>query len=131
MHAEETPESRARALDIARHVLHLFATVVPEAKQQSFAAHNLADFVIASFADQPVSLVNAFEEPVERDRKRGGYLKPSIARLADYWARTNAAYGLQEQARAFALADDIKLGEQNALASLAKLENWVLDDGRD
>ena len=131
MHAEETPQSRARALDIARHVLHLLATIVPDAKQQSFAAHNLADFVIASLADQPVSLANAFEEPIERDRKLGGYLKPSIARLADYWSRVNAAYGLQEQARAFALVDGIKLGEQDTLASLAKLENWILNDGRD
>jgi CRISPR system Cascade subunit CasC len=30
--ADETPQSRARALDIARHVLHLLATVVPSAK---------------------------------------------------------------------------------------------------
>jgi CRISPR system Cascade subunit CasC len=131
MHATETPESRARALDIARHVLHLLATIVPDAKQQSFAAHNLADFVIASLADQPVSLANAFEEPIERDRKLGGFLKPSIASLADYWSRVNAAYGLQEQARAFALVDGIKLGEQDTLASLAKLENWILNDGRD
>ncbi|MDR4470647.1 MAG: type I-E CRISPR-associated protein Cas7/Cse4/CasC [Nitrospira sp.] len=34
----ETAESRRRALDIARHVLHLLVTVVPSAKQQSFAA---------------------------------------------------------------------------------------------
>lgn len=130
IHAEETPESRARALDIARHVLHLLATVVPEAKQQSFAAHNLADFAIVSLADQPVSLANAFEEPVERDWKHGGYLKPSIAQLAAYWSRVNSAYGLEEQACAFALQDGIQLGDKPALGTLTAVENWLLTDGQ-
>lgn len=71
--AEETAESRQRALDIARHVFHLLATVVPSAKQQSFAAHNLADFAIVSFADQPISLANAFETPIKRDYKLGDF----------------------------------------------------------
>lgn len=129
--APETPESRARALDIARHTLHLFATVVPNAKQQPFAAHNLADFAIVSLADQPISLANAFEQPVRDDRKLGGYLQPSIERLAHYWTRVNRAYGLNEQARAFALEGGVQLGEQPALESLADLEQWVVRDGQD
>lgn len=130
IHAEETTESRTRALDIARHALHLLATVVPEAKQRSFAAHNLADFAIVSLADQPVSLANAFEEPIERDWKHGGYLKPSIEKLADYWSRVNSAYGLEEQACAFALQDGIKLGDKPASSTLAALEEWLVKDGR-
>ncbi len=130
MEADETPESRQKALDIARHALHLLATVVPSAKQQSFAAHNLADFAIASFADQPISLVNAFEEPVTRDR-HGGYLKPSINGLAAYWSRVNQAYGLNEQARAFALADGVKLGASEAWTSLKRLEDWIATDAKD
>jgi len=124
MEADETPGSRQRALDIARHVLHMLATVVPSAKQQSFAAYNLADFAIVSLADQPISLANAFEDPVERDR-RGGYLKPSVSRLTAYWSRINQAYGLNEQARAFSLVDDIKLGDQSALDKLSELEDWI------
>jgi CRISPR system Cascade subunit CasC len=129
--APETPESRARALEIARHALHLLATVVPDAKQQSFAAHNLADFVIVSLADHPVSLANAFEQPVDRDKKLGGYLLPSIDQLADYWSRVNRAYGLKEDARAFALPEGIHLGEQPALDTLAALEAWITRDGTD
>ena len=90
------------------------ATVVPSAKQQSFAAHNLADLAIVSLADQPISLANAFEEPVERDPRKGGYLKPSVAQLTAYWSRVNQAYGLREQARAFALMDGVALGDQRA-----------------
>lgn len=129
--APETPESRARALEIAGHALHLLATVVPDAKQQSFAAHNLADFVIASLANQPVSLANAFEQPVCDDKKLGGFLRPSIDVLAEYWARVNRAYGLNEQARAFALVAGVQLGDQPVLESLADLEQWITRDGQD
>lgn len=130
MKSAETPESRQRALDIARHAFHLLATVVPSAKQQSFAAHNLADFAIASFADQPISLANAFEQPVKRDYKNDGFLKPSIQSLSDYWARMNRAYSLDEQARAFAVDDGVNLGGQPALGSLNEIETWIANGGQ-
>jgi CRISPR system Cascade subunit CasC len=129
--AAETAESRQRALDIARHVFHLLATVVPSAKQQSFAAHNLADFAITSFSDQPISLANAFEQPVKRDYKEAGFLKPSINALADYWARIHRAYGLDEQVCAFAVKDGIKLGDKPALDSLKAMESWIANDAKD
>lgn len=125
----ETPDSRKVALDMARHVLHMLATVVPSAKQQSFAAHNLADFAVVSFADQPISLANAFEAPVARDRN-GGFLKPSVKALAEYWARIHKAYGLDETARAFALDSEARLGDDAALDSLAGLESWIVNDGK-
>lgn len=128
MQSAETADSRQAALDIARHVLHMLATVVPSAKQQSFAAHNLADFAVASFADQPISLANAFEEPIKRDRN-GGFLKPSVAALADYWVRINTAYGLNEAARAFSVQPDVELNGK-AAASLADLETWIVKDGQ-
>lgn len=128
MKSEETADSRAQALGVARHVLHLLATVVPSAKQQSFAAHNLADFAVASFADQPISLANAFEEPIKRDRN-GGFLKPSITALTEYWARINAAYSLDETARAFAVQGDGELNGKPA-ATLAELESWVARGGQ-
>lgn len=128
MKSKETAESRQAALEIARHVLHLLATVVPSAKQQSFAAHNLADFAVVSFADQPISLANAFEEPIKRDRN-GGFLKPSVTALAEYWKRINTAYGLNETARAFSVQDDVKLNDK-AAPTLADLEAWVIKDGQ-
>ncbi len=128
--AAETTESRQRALDIARHVFHLLATVVPSAKQQSFAAHNLADFAITSFSDQPISLANAFEQPVKRDHKEAGFLKPSISSLSDYWSRIHHAYGLDEQARAFAVEDGIKLGDKPTLDSLKAMEDWIANGGK-
>lgn len=130
MKSPETAESRQRALDIARHVFHLLATVVPSAKQQSFAAHNLTDFAIASFADQPISLANAFEQPVKHDYKVAGFLKPSIGTLANYWARMNRAYGLDEQAQAFAVEEGVELGGKPALDSLKAMEDWIANGGK-
>lgn len=130
MKCAETNDSRKQALDIARHVFHMLATVVPSAKQQSFAAHNMADFAVVSFADQPISLANAFESPVTRDRN-GGFLKPSIKSLADYWSRLNHAYDLNETAKAFALDADTTLGDKPAFTSLKNLEKWILGDGKE
>ena len=45
--------NRSRALEIASHVLHLLTTVTPSAKQNAFAAHNLADFALVSLSHQP------------------------------------------------------------------------------
>ncbi|MEX2490904.1 MAG: type I-E CRISPR-associated protein Cas7/Cse4/CasC [Nitrospirales bacterium] len=129
MKSPETTESRQRALDIARHVFHLLVTVVPNAKQQSFAAHNLADFAIATFADQPISLANAFEQPVKHDYKVAGFLKPSIGILANYWARMNQAYSLDEQAQAFAVEKGIEFGGKPALDSLKTMEDWIANGG--
>lgn len=126
----ETAESRQRALDIARHVFHLLATVVPSAKQQSFAAHNLADFAITSFSDLPISLANAFEQPVKHDYKAAGFLKPSISALTDYWTRIHRAYGLDEQVCAFAVGDGIKLDDKPALDSLKAMEDWIANGGK-
>ena len=130
MKSKETPESRKRALEIAKHAFHMLATVVPSAKQQSFAAHNRADFAIVSFAVQPISLANAFEQPVKCDYKNAGFLKPSVKMLADYWARINKAYSLEEEARAFAVDDGVKLGEKAALESLTEMEAWIVNDGQ-
>jgi CRISPR system Cascade subunit CasC len=128
MDAEETTVSRRRAFEIARHVLHMLATVVPSAKQQSFAAHNLADFAIVGFGEQPISLANAFERPVRRDQD-GGFLKPSIHSLASYWERIDKAYSLGDKVRAFSTVDEVSLGGRAAFASLADIEQWIVSGG--
>ena len=42
--------SREDALKVGSKVLHMLATIVPSAKQQSFAAHNLADLALVNFS---------------------------------------------------------------------------------
>ncbi len=142
IHSPESAESRAQALEIAKHLLHLLATVVPSAKRQPFAADNLAEFAIVSFSDVPVSLANAFEKPVKRANSGGGYLAPSQRLMAGYWEKLNRAYGLDEQAAAFRF-DDAPWTEEtkgaNAISwpeklatldTLPALENWIAADGQ-
>lgn len=142
MESDENPDSRKRALEIAKHVFHMLATVVPNAKRQPFAADNLADFAIVSFSDLPVSLANAFEKPAGRAHG-GGYLVPSEQRLVEYWQRLNQAYELNEKAAAFRFDDDPWKGEARketscqwpdklrSYGSLSKLEAWIENDGND
>ncbi|MEK6700081.1 MAG: type I-E CRISPR-associated protein Cas7/Cse4/CasC [Nitrospirota bacterium] len=125
--APETPESRKKALVIASHWLHLMATVVPSAKQQSFAAHNLAELAMVSFSDIPVSLANAFEEPVKAGNG-GGFLKPSIKAFHDYWQGVHIGYGLNERCGEFVIADTPPTG-MKAANTLEELKTWVLGNG--
>jgi CRISPR system Cascade subunit CasC len=125
MKSEETADSRKAALDIAGHVLHLMATVVPSAKQQSFAAHNLADYALVSFSDIPVSLANAFEEPV---KSKDGFLSSSIGKLNSYWNAVHQGYDLDETVGLFQLGSHDALKDAKPFDSLGKLEAWIKDD---
>lgn len=120
--------SREEALKIASHVLHLMATEVPSAKQQSSAAFNLADQALVSFSDMPISLANAFEKPVKSDRE-GGFREPSAAALNTHWNSLNTSYGLEERAAEFStFAVEIPEGLE-LKKSLPDLEAWVRNDG--
>lgn len=118
--------SRARTLDIAAHLVHLLATVVPEAKQHTFAAYNPADLVLVSFGDLPISAANAFEEPVTRGAI-GGFLKPSIAKFSDYITTVRTAYSLEEPQAVFSLWETPL---EPRCQRLGDLENWVRTDGQ-
>ena len=128
--------TRERALEIAKHVFHMLAMVVPSAKQQSFAAHNPADFAIVSFADQPISMANAFEKPIEKSRT-GGYLRPSTVELMNYWKRSNTFYGLDENAVCCAKDVDVEMDADVKMVdglgrkrSLPEVEAWIANDGK-
>lgn len=128
MESKETPDTRKRALEIAKHFFHMLTTVVPTAKRQPFAADNPADFAIVSFADVPLSLANAFEEPVSRS-SGGGYLQPSINAISGYWKTITDFHSLKENA-AVASSLPFKCPEGlNDVKSLAAVESWIENDG--
>lgn len=71
------------------------ATVAPRGKQNSFAAHGRAHYVLAERGDaQPRTLAGAFAKPV------GGVnlLEDSVERLGDYRLKLDTTYGLVDQA---------------------------------
>jgi len=118
---------RTTALTIARHFLHLLATTIPSAKQNSFAAFNPTDFAYVSLSDMPISLANAFEEPVSRG-KNGGFRKPSINAFCDYKQRIYDGYSLQDTAGFFSI-EDCTLPDKR-MKTLAELEQWLQNDGK-
>ena len=134
-------DNKQKALKIASHVLHLLATVTPSAKQNSFAAHNLADFALVTFSNQPLSLANAFETPV-KDRSKEGLLKPSVRKLLKYQKNIEKAYGLKEDQKGFYSIqhcykhknhkDKLKAHTENLLdcKTLEKLKAWVEKDAK-
>ena len=121
---------RKNVLEIASHVLHMLATEVPSAKQQSFAAHNLADLAMVSFSDIPVSLVNAFEEPI-KTLTGGGFLKPSIEALHNYWENIHKGYGLNENCSEFFLGTYTPPGGVKKSDNLEALKTWVKNNGQE
>ncbi len=121
--------SRERALEIASHLVYMMSTIVPTAKQQSTAAHNLADMAMVSFSDIPISLANAFENPVIAKDK--GFLKPSIDNLLEYWHKTHKGYALDEQVSAFSLHELPIIDGLSSAGSLPDLKQWVGNDGKE
>ncbi len=119
---------RARALEIAKHFLHMLATTIPSAKQNSFAAFNPADFACVSLSDMPISLANAFEEPVARGQK-GGFRKPSIDAFCEYKQKTDDIYDFKDQTVFFS-SENCALPSNQRMKTLAELERWLQNDGK-
>jgi len=128
MKSDETEESRNKALDVAKHFFHLFSTVIPNAKRQPFAADNPADFAIVSFSNLPLSLANAFEEPVQQSTK-GGYLAPSIKEIMAYWKTITEFHSLQENAVVASSRPVVCPEGLKQLKSLAAVESWIENGG--
>jgi CRISPR system Cascade subunit CasC len=75
-----------------------FAQVSPSAKQKTFAAHNLADFVLCTRSEQPLSLANAFRKPVPNT---GDVMESSIDSLVKHYESLVEGYELESTAKAF------------------------------
>jgi CRISPR system Cascade subunit CasC len=97
----------------------------PSGKQNSFAAHNLPDFVMVEVSDKniPVSYANAFLKPA--DNFNGSLMENSIKRLDEYAAQLRTAYGLNGRRAYFAIPAVDLTGAENA-QSLPALQTWAL-----
>lgn len=122
--------NRTQALEIAAHVLHLLATVVPSAKQNAFAAFNLADFAFVSFSDQPISLANAFENPIKA--ATDGLMVPSINAFVNYHKAICNAYGLKDDKQACFSTKKCEM-EKNVINKnddFSALKDWLKNDAK-
>lgn len=115
-------------VDLARNTVEAFlravVEAVPSGKQNTFAAHNPPNFMLAAVRDGGFgwSLANAFERPVYPNRK-GGLVAPSVQKLDTYWSRLTKVYGDDSITTTAALALDPEL----PLASLQEAEKDDLD----
>jgi CRISPR system Cascade subunit CasC len=78
---------------IVRAFIEAFITAIPTGHQNGFAAHSLPALVaIVVRNGQPISLVDAFEDPI---RPGGGksLLENAISSLDTHWADLNQMYG--------------------------------------
>ncbi len=116
--AENLGNDKAKALEVCSYLVYLLSTVVPKGKQNSFAAFNYADYILASFSDEPISLSDAFEKPVQKDRE-GGFTETSINGLESYFEKLKTAYAIESKDMVFNLFSEEKK------PSISKLQEWV------
>lgn len=68
---------------------------IPTGRQNTFAAHNLPSFVgIAIHSGQPISLANAYEQPVWAGENKGGLTAASVQKLQKHSEVLSSAFGL-------------------------------------
>ena len=76
--------------------LRSFPTTLPSGKQNTFAAHNLPDFIAVAVTEgAPRNLANAFLKPVyvRKQRPDEDLMAESISRLSEYWRKLDRSYG--------------------------------------
>lgn len=82
--AKDAPATTRAIIEFIR----AFITSMPTGKQNTFANRTPADAVLVCLRkDQPLNLVGAYEEAVKLKADDSGYVKTSIAKLADYYKK--------------------------------------------
>lgn len=121
--------SQEKVLEIASEVFRLMATVVPQAKQQPFAAFNRSDFSLVTFSDQPISLANAFETPI-RSSNGSGYFGRSVQELMKHWQQIQEGYELDDQAAILDIRQMYEPSKPEKLEKISALQKWICRGGR-
>lgn len=97
-------DDRDLALKGVRAYIRAAVMAIPTGKQNTFAAHNLPEFVaIGVHNSQPISLANAFQRSVGAGELRDGLVHASVQRLEEHAGTLCSAYGLELGLRALDL----------------------------
>lgn len=87
--------SNEQLSDITQAFAQAFIQAIPSGYQNSFAAHSLPAAVMVVVREgQPISLVDAFEEPVTPKHQKS-LLANAITHLDNHWNDLNKMYGFQ------------------------------------
>lgn len=108
---QEIKEAEELALKSLEAFLRASVTAIPTGKQTSFAAQNPPDAVFAVVRDKgaPVSLANAFAEPV-RPTNEKSLMQTSVEAMDSYWGKLTRVYGESGiKTRPICLVDEAEL----------------------
>lgn len=110
----------------AAALLEAAAIAQPSGKQNSFAAHNLPDFVLVEISERniPVSYANAFLQPARAADGRT-LIDASVELLHRYMESLGRAYDLAPLRAALGTSDAYVPAGAEAVASLAALKLWL------
>lgn len=102
-------EAAARAVEA---FIKSFVVSMPTGKQNSFANRTRPDFVLVEVRnDQPVSFVNAFENPVDNN---GRALPEAAVRLSKHAVNEDETYGSAPEVSAYLATDRVMSDELSA-----------------
>jgi len=88
--AHFSDEERTRVIDA---ILRAAVVAVPPARKNSMFGFNPPRHILAlRRSGQPLSLVNAFEQPV---RSKAGYVAESVERMMEHWKQLKKLYSLE------------------------------------
>ena len=103
--AKNTGKTVNELSDVICTMICSFAQVSPTAKQKTFAAHNLAEFVLVSKSTLPISLANAFRKPIKND---SNVMEETINKVVAHYNKLVTGYGLDSTAKAFDLTETLE-----------------------
>lgn len=117
--AKNTHKTLEELAEIVQVIIRCFAQVTPSAKQKTFAAHNHADFILVTKSNQPLSLANAFRNPIPNT---GEVMEKSIDSLVRHYEKLVEGYELDSEAIALDMTDSMeseKITSVNMLSDIA------------
>jgi CRISPR system Cascade subunit CasC len=111
--------------------LRAAVVAIPTGRQNTFAAHNLPSFVgVAIHNSQPISLANAFEQPVWAGENKSGLAAASVARLHSHAGQLSKAFGLDLGLRVLDLTGAWEGEHVSDLNTLLDQVSTALQSGR-
>lgn len=121
---QEDKELTASAIEA---LIQAMVRAIPTGKQNSFAAHNLPEFIGVSLRKSPLNLANAFERPIQ-PRHDKSLTELSVAALADYERKLAPVYGDADDRWAHIdLTGKWQLDNSLVRSSVSDLAAWVRD----
>lgn len=121
---QEDKELTASAIEA---LIQAMVRAIPTGKQNSFAAHNLPEFIGVSLRKSPLNLANAFERPIQ-PRHDKSLTEQSVAALADYERKLAPVYGdAGDRWAHIDLTGKWQLDNSLARSSVSDLAAWVRD----